>query len=118
MKVEAANRLVADVLMNNGNATIGFDESRIGEAHELEGSSELPIYSLPPGHNLDDGVLKTGIDCDPEEAPSAPVADPGMPSLNAGARLRASMQSTEADIDEDSQSDSDIARTVKRVSDS
>lgn len=87
MRVDAANRLAADVLMNNENVTVGFDESRVGQVHELEGSSELPIYPLPQGHNLDDGVLKTGIDCDPEMAPIEPVSDPGVPELNAAARL-------------------------------
>lgn len=131
MKFEAASRVLADTMMNNGNATVGFDESRVGDSYELEGSSELPIYSLPQGHNLDDGLLKTGIDCDPEKAPSEPVSDPGVPELNAGDRLVSSIQNTvqnegtdtfishtvEADKEEDSQSDSDISETLKRVSD-
>lgn len=117
MKVEAANRLTSDVLMNNSNAAIGFDDSRVGAQTELEGSSELPIYSLPQGHNLDDGLLKTGIDCGPEKAPSEPVSDPGVPELNAAARLASLQNTVEADKYEDSQSDSDIARTLKRVND-
>lgn len=104
MKVEAANRLTSD--------------GRAGEPQVLEGSSEVPMYSLPQGHNLDDGMLKTGIDCDPEEAPSEPVSDPGVPELNAATRLVSMQNIVEADKYEDSQSDSDIARTLKRVSDS
>ena len=73
--------------MNDGNATIGFDESRIGMKHGETASSEIPLYGLPPGHNMDDGYLPTGIDGDPEEGPVEPVADPGVPELNAMSRL-------------------------------
>jgi hypothetical protein len=63
------------VLMNNGNSTVGFDESQTGKDW-LEGSSEIPIHNLPQGHNLDDGYLNTGIDESPEDNPVVPMQDP------------------------------------------
>lgn len=76
-------------LMNNGNATIGFDESETGKSHLEEGSAETSIYALPPGHNLDDGYLKTGLDETYEQQPTDEVQD--MVQLNAATRLSASI---------------------------
>ena len=98
--------------------------------NRLKASSELPIYSLPQGHNLDDGYLETGIDLKPDQRATEPVTDPQVP-LNAAARLASILNTVqnestdtfishtvEAEDKTDSQPDSDIARTVKRVSES
>lgn len=90
----------------------------------LLASSELPIYPLPQGHNLDDSYLKTGIDLDPDKRPTEPVSDPGVP-LNAAARLAASIQNTVQNegtdtfiskVEAEENPDFDIAKTLKRVS--
>ena len=117
-------------------------------------SSELPIYSLPQGHNLDDGYLETGIDLPVDPNPTQPVTDnSGLDGetmkLNAYSRLQqSSLQNTNqnegtdtfishtveaekwsqkvTDHDDKSavpegtfdKSASDIAQTLKRVSDS
>ena len=73
-------------LMNNENATIGFDESEVGKSHLEEGSAETSIFALPPGHNLDDGYLNTGLDEKPTEQKVGSMA-----KLNAVARLSASI---------------------------
>jgi Protein of unknown function (DUF3175) len=96
-----------------------------GEQNEpATASSELPIYPLPPGHNLDDGYLETGIDCDPDKRATEPVTDPAVP-LNAMTRLAASLQNTVQNegtdtfiskVEAEENPDSDIARTLKRVS--
>jgi hypothetical protein len=111
-----------------------------GEHTETSASTEMPIYALPPGHNLDDPDLDTGFH--PEEL----VKDGPMPTkLKAALRL-ASIYNTleepgtdtslssvvEADkwvnkvhpdhnaVPEGTfdKSAADIAKTLKRVSDS
>jgi hypothetical protein len=108
---------------------LAMDEKYNGDCGEPDepatASSELPIYGLPPGHNLDDSYLKTGIDCNPDQRATEPVTDPQVP-LNAAVRL-ASIQNTVQNEGTDTfishtvevdDSDSDIAKTLKRVSDS
>jgi hypothetical protein len=88
------------------NTNVGFDETRIGE---IQGSSEIPIYGLPPGHNMDDAVLDTGIDSEYQgPPPEQEVPDMAVP-LNAAARLLGSIQNSV----QDPGNDTHISHTVE-----
>lgn len=89
----------AGILFDNENATTGYDEVAINPIHGdpdsadgpltgVHGSAEMPVFSLRPLHNLDDGYLKTGLDEEFIEQPRKGVKDMAVP-LNAAARLAA-----------------------------
>jgi hypothetical protein len=57
-------------------------------ATSVDANSEVSIYALPPGHNLDDGALDTGLDSEDDgPRPQTEVDDPMVPELNAASRL-------------------------------
>lgn len=89
----------AGILFDNGNAMTGYDEAEINPIHGdpdspdgpltgVHGSAEMPVFSLRPLHNLDDGFLKTGLDEVFVEQPKEEVNDTAVP-LNAAVRLAA-----------------------------
>lgn len=70
------------------------------EPTTTESSSEIPVYGLPPGHNMDDGYLKTGIDEAYKPSPHTEVTDMAVP-LNAATRLLSSIQNSVQDPSND-----------------
>jgi hypothetical protein len=95
----------ASVLFNNGNATIGYDETAINPIHGdedlpdnplsgIHGAVQFPFQAITPVHNLDDAFLKTGIDEPFIEQPEEEVKDMSIP-LNAAARLVATAVTAE-----------------------
>jgi hypothetical protein len=68
-----------------------------GEMNKTESSTENPFFNIPSVHNLDDKILRTGIDEDPDSQTSQstqPVTDM---ALNAATRLLGSIYNTVQD---------------------
>jgi len=70
--------------------------------HPVVANSEIPVYSLPPGHNLDDGALDTGLDSpDMGPRPQTEIDDPQVPTLGAASRLLSSIYNSVQDPSSD-----------------